>query len=825
MKSAPRHRELPAGKLRWKCPPRYLKFKTTADIKPCTDIIGQDRALMAIKMGLELEHRGYNIFITGLVGTGRTSTIKHLLEKLEAKDPIPPDICYLNNFRHPHAPVCITLEAGQGIKLAADMDALVDNLRANIPRVFKSDYYQGRRKKVLEGIQAKQKKIVGAFEERIGKEGFAMVSLQVGPVVRPQLVPVIDGNPVDYATVTQMVEEGKISKKKFERMKASAEVLSEEMSNVYEQMKELERTMRAKLEKLDMEVVQPVIHEMIMEIDRKYKNPVLSKVLKDVEQAVMKRLDLFRTKDDDEEKKEPPIRTVIGEDGHAIDDPFREFRVNVLVDNSETTAPPVVIENFPNLRNVFGVIERDLLPQGWTHPDHLNIRAGSYHRANGGYLVMNALDVFIEPGVWQILKRTLKSGESVIQTYDMWSLMGSSAMKPEPIPAKTKIVLIGDTYLYYLLQGYDEDFRKIFKIRADFDREVDNRASVIKQYAGFVKQLCNKEGLKCFDRNGVAALVEYGVRLAGRQNKLSTRFSVISDIIRESHYHAEQDKRRVVSREHVDRAIEYRIKRVNLLEEKLQERIDEGTIMIDTAGAVVGQVNALSVYNMGDYLFGRPSRITARTALGNAGVINIEREADLSGSTHNKGVLILAGCLRGRYGRRAPLTMSASLAFEQSYGGVDGDSASSTELYAILSSLSELPIRQDLAVTGSINQKGEIQPIGGVNEKIEGFYKVCASRGLTGTQGVIIPHQNVGDLMLDSKVVEAVAAGTFHIFPVATVDEGIEILTGVAAGKELKSGRYQPGTVNAMVQDALAEMATAWKQFGKNDKDKGTGDA
>ena len=777
---------------------------------------------MAIRMGLALEQRGYNIFITGLVGTGRTTTIKHLLERLEHGNTIPPDICYMNNFRRTSMPAAVTLPAGQGTQLATDMDLLVENLRRNIPAVFKSDYYQGRRKKVAEGIQTKQKKVVGQFEERIGKEGFAMASIQAGPVTRPQLLPVIDGNPVDYATLMQMVEEGKVTKSRFEKMKSAAEALTEEMSRVYEEMKELERQLRSRLEKLDMEVVQPVIHEMILEIDRRYKNQALSRILKDVEKALMKKLDLFRADDGEEKKQIHPAQAV--DDGRPPDDPFREFRVNVIVDNSEANSAPVVIENFPHLMNVFGAIERDLTPAGWTRPDHMNVRAGAFHRASGGYLIMNALDVFIEPGVWQILKRTLKSSESVIQNFDHWSMMGASALKPEPLGVKTKIVLIGDTRLYYLLQAFDEDFRKIFKIRADFDREVDRSAEVIRQYAGFIRQQCDRENLRPFDRDGVAAVVEYGVRLAGRQNKLCTQFSLIADVVREAHYHAASAGRKVISREHVERAREFCVKRVNLLEEKLQERIDEGTIMIDTRGAVVGQVNALSVYNMGDHVFGRPSRITARTGLGNAGVINIEREADLSGSTHNKGVLILSGYLRGKYGRNAPLVMSASLCFEQSYGSVDGDSASSTELYAILSSLSGLPLRQDLAVTGSINQKGEIQPIGGVNEKIEGFYKVCASRGLAGNEGVIIPSRNVPDLMLHREVVAAASAGKFHIYPVESVDEGIALLTGVRAGTRLASGRYQAGTVNALVESALHEMAASWKRFGGM-KDGGKSDA
>jgi lon-related putative ATP-dependent protease len=804
-------KELPASKLRWACPTKLLKFKTTADIEPCSDIIGQDRALMAIKMGLELEHRGYNIFITGLVGTGRTTTIKRLLEQLERKEPIPPDICYMNNFKNPNMPKCIELKPGQGMKLAADMENPIFDLLQKIPAVFKSDYYKGRRKRLIEDIQEKQKTIISAFEEKISKEGFTMVRIQVGPIIKPELVPVIDDNAMNFGQLAQLVEEGKFPEKKLEKLKETAMKLNEEMVSIYAQVRDFEKELQGILEKLDRETVQPVVHELIQEISQCYGNEALSQTLSSFESAIMNKLDLFRSEADEDNSKNKAAAI----DPGSAEDPFREFRVNVVVDNTDTKAPPVVIENFPGLGNVFGMIERDFAFGNMVKADHMSIKAGSFHRANGGYLVMNALDTLIEPGVWKILKRTLKSSEAVIQGFDPWSLMGSSALKPEPMKIKVKIVLIGDAHLYYLLQAYDEEFRKIFKIRADFDREVDNRAGVIRQYAGFIRSLCDREHLRCFDRSGVAAVVEHGVRLAGRQSKLSTRFSEIADLIRESDYQASTSKRKLVNRENVRKAIETRIKRSNLIEEKIQERIDEGILMIDTSGSVVGQVNALSVYNLGDYMFGRPSRITARTSLGNSGVINIEREADMSGKTHNKGVLILAGYIHGKYGGEHPLVMSASLCFEQSYGGVDGDSASSTELYAILSSIAELPLRQDIAVTGSINQKGEIQPIGGVNEKVEGFYRVCEPRGLKGTEGVIIPHQNVDDLMLDEDVVEAVKKGKFHIYPIKSVDEGITLLTGVAAGKMLKSGRFSKGSVNDLVQRRLIEMAHTWKGFKK----------
>ncbi len=816
MSNPPKIKELPVNKMRWQCPVNVFKFKTTARINPCDSIIGQDRALMSIRTGLNLEHRGYNIFITGLVGTGRTTTIKHLLEKMENKDLIPPDICYMHNFRDENMPLQIELKAGEGIRLSAEMDGLIFNLKRKIPSLLKSEYYLGKRKKLVESHQEQQKKVGAAFERQISKEGFTMVSVQVGGAIRPQIVPVIDGKAVDYSQVLKMIEEGTISQKKFESMKEKAEALSEDMSRVYETMKEIEKDLSEQLMRLDRDFIRPVVHGMIVDIDKLFKNRKLSNILKRVENALMKKLDLFTNDGAEDSPEEVSLSGAVVPEEE--DDPFREFRVNVLIDNSEAEAPPVIIENFPNIKNVFGIIERDFYPGGWSKTDHLNIKPGSLHRANGGFLVMNAMDVFIEPGVWQTLKRTLKGSEAIIQNFDSFSFVSSSALKPEPIEIKTKIVLIGDSRMYYLLQSYDEDFRKIFKIRADFDRETDRDHQIMRQYAGFIKAVCDREHLLHFDRSAVAAVVEFGVRLAGRRSKISTRFSLIADIVRESSYQARTENARFVRRSHIEKTLEYRTNRVNLFEEKLQERIDDGTILIETSKPVVGQVNALSVYDMGDYSFGKPSRITASTSLGNSGVINIERESDLSGSTHNKGVLILSGYLRGKYGKDNPLVMSASLCFEQSYGGVDGDSASSTELYAILSSLSGLPVRQDIAVTGSINQKGEIQPIGGVNEKIEGFFNVCNSRGLRGTEGVIIPWQNVQDLMLNEKVVDAAQKGKFHIYPIKHVDEGISLLTGVAAGKKLKSGRYSKGSVNDLVERKLYEMALKWKKFGTDKK-------
>jgi ATP-dependent Lon protease len=502
-------------------------------------------------------------------------------------------------------------------------------------------------------------------------------------------------------------------------------------------------------------------------------------------------------------------------------DPFESYRVNLLVDNADQKGPPVITETYPTYRNLFGSIERVVDRSGVWRTDFSKIKAGSLVKANGGYLVINLLDAIVEPGVWPALKRALKTKKMEIQTYDPFYLFTTTQMKPEPIEMDIKVTLISDPYVYHLLNFYDEDVPKIFKVRADFDTSMDKNEESIRQLAEFIKMKKDEDDLRSFDRTAVSALVEQAVRMAGRQEKISTSFPNITDLIREADYWAEQDGKSTVEEKHVDKAIDARIYRSNMVEEHIQEMIDRGTLMIDVEGAVVGQVNGLAVYSMGDYMFGKPSRITVSTSMGRAGIINIEREADMSGSTHNKGVLILGGYLRKKYAQDKPLSMSASIAFEQSYSGVDGDSASSTEIYALLSSISGVPLRQDIAVTGSVNQQGEVQAIGGVNHKIEGFFDCCRKAGLTGKQGVMIPESNVKDLMLRKDVVEAVKKKKFHVYAVKTIDEGIEILTGKKAGEIKPDGSYPKGTINALVNEKLKDLAEGLKKFGDDEKKDG----
>jgi ATP-dependent Lon protease len=807
--------EVPLEKLRWRCDPNSLAFETTANIEPCQEIIGQERGLEAIRVGVDINSIGYNIFVTGLAGTGRFTTIKCVLEEIDVKGKIPDDLCYVNNFKNPDMPHMLILPAGQGNAFRKEMDTLIETLKKKIPLMFENETYLNKKKEVVEKFRNKQAEMFREFEKKVNKEGFALVQIQMGPYSRPGIFPLVDGNPVNIEQLETMVEEDKFSKEDLEKIKGKQTGLINELETIFKETRKSEKEIKEELSALDNEVISPVIKDSISDIKEKFEYEKVHRYLDEVQEDILTNLNRFR------EKEEPPASPIPGLAFPQPVDSFTEYQVNVYVDNSETKGAPIIVETTPNYRNLFGTIERVVERSGVWKTDFSHIKAGSFLRANGGYLIFNALEALTEPGVWPALKRTLKNQVMEIQTYDPFYFFATSALKPEPIECNTKIVMIGDSYLYHLLYNLDDDFKKIFKIKADFDSVMNKDVEKISQYASFIRKICDEDKLRPFDKAGIAAVVEYGVRITGRQKKLSTRFYLIADLLREANYWAMKDGSDVVNEKHVDKAIEKKVYRLNLVEEKIQEMIDDGTILIDSDGMIVGQVNGLSVYNLGDYMFGKPSRITTNTSMGKAGIINIEREAEMSGPTHNKGVYILAGYLRGRYAQDKPITMSASICFEQSYSGVDGDSASSTEIYALLSSLSGLPLRQDIAVTGSVNQKGEIQPIGGVNEKIEGFFDVCRAKGLTGKQGVMIPHLNIDDLMLRKDVVAAVKEGKFRIYPVKTIDQGIEILTGVEAGERLEDGRFKEGTVNDLVDKKLRELGTKIKEFEGGGEEEG----
>jgi lon-related putative ATP-dependent protease len=808
-------KELPVEKLRWRLDPATLPFESTDDLEPLREIIGQERGVDAFKFGMGMNKSGYNVFVTGMPGTGRMATVRRLLEGM-SKDQgqVPDDLCYVNNFKNTEAPILIRLPAGMGQQLKKDVRNFVETLKKDVPQLFESQEYLNRKKEIMEEYEKKGKSFFKDLDKKVREEGFALVDVQVGQIKRPEVVPLVDGNPTHIDQLESMVEKGRFPKEEFETLKEKQSKLREDIDQIFLELRDLQKGVQETVEKMDRVMFMKLAEELSAPLKQKYKSKDIDTYFNDMLEDMAENLQIFSTQP---QQVIPGLPLMMPEG-----DRFQPYQVNLLVDNTDQKGPPVLVENHPTYRNLFGSIERIVDRSGVWRTDFSRIKAGSLVKANGGYLVLNLLEAIVEPGVWQALKRSLKTKKMEIETYDPFYLFTTTGLKPEPIEMDIKMVVISDDYLYHLLLVYDEGVKKIFKVRADFDTAMDKTDESVRQFAEFLKMKTDEDKLKPFDRTAVAALVEQAVRMTGRQEKLSTSFPVITDILRESDYWAGEDKQPVVQEKHVDKAIESRIYRSNLMEEHIQEMIDRGTLMIDTEGAVVGQVNGLAVYNLGDLMFGKPSRITASTSMGRAGIINIEREADLSGNTHNKGILILGGYLRKKYAQDKPLTMSASIAFEQSYSGVDGDSASSTEIYALLSSLAGVPIKQSVAVTGSVNQKGEVQAIGGVNYKIEGFYDCCHHKGITGDQGVMIPESNVKDLMLRKDVVEAVKAGKFHVYSVKTIDEGIEILTGMPAGKIKADGTYPKGTINNLVNEKLKSLAEGLKEFGEEEEKKKT---
>jgi len=790
-------RELKPSELRWQCDPKILKFKTLNDIKTCEGIIGQPRAIDAIKLGLNVKYPGYNIFITGPVGTGRTTAITKLLEKIEVKKGVLEDLVYVNNFKNPDMPNLIDMSSGDGNKFKNVMFNLIKKLKTNIPQVFSSEEYQKRRQNIVSKYEEQHRILLRDFEKSVEKQGFKVVQVQMGPFVRPAIIPLIDGKPTKMENVEAMLKQGKLSEEEYKKMQKKIHELETDMATIYSRVREIQDTVNAEMQKLNEWMVKPVVADLIDNIKKKFKGKKIEKYLQDVLKSIMKDLDRFLKKDTKE-------------------DMFREYQINVLVDNSETEVIPIIFETTPSYKNLFGTIERHPAGPGIVISDFLNIKAGSLLRANGGYLVINAFDAFIEPGVWQALKRTLRNGVIDIQVFDPFYIYSTSALKPEPISIDVKIIMIGTQWLYYFLYYQDEDFKKIFKVKADFDTVMEKNAGNINEYTSFIKSICHEENLLPFTKQAIADIIEYGVRIAGHKDKLSTRFHVIADMVREADYWTRQAHKKSVGADDVEKAIQGWRRRVNMYEDKIHEMIEKNILMISTKGKVIGQINGLSVYQTGGYSFGRPTKITAKISLGRTGIINIEREANLGGKTYNKGVLILSGFIRSRYAQNQPMAISATLGFEQSYSEVDGDSASSAEIYALLSSLSDIPLTQEIAVTGSVNQNGEIQPIGGVNEKIEGFYKVCKAKGFTGRQGVIIPDTNIDDLMLRQEVVEVVKKKKFHIYPIKTIDQGIEILTGVKAGRKTKAG-FEKNSINYLVDKKLKAYAAKMKGFAKGE--------
>jgi lon-related putative ATP-dependent protease len=796
--------------LTWSAPKGGIIERTTADLQPVVEIIGQDRAVKAIRLGLAMRSHGYNIYVAGVNGTGRMATVEKLIEEFNEQGTVPDDIAYVNNFKYPDQPRLLMLKLGTASRFKEEMADLITAMIKKIPAIFESEEFQTARNEIVNRHMGAQKALFKNFENKISSENFMMVQVQVGPYTRPDLAPVIVGNPRKIEELEQLVDEGKFSPDELARIKEKHKELSLELEKIFKAARDIDKNIQEDLEKLAKEWVQPLLKDQVTHIREEHENEAIAAYLGEVEADIMAHLERFRP-------RLVPAAQVGGEGPQPVmvpPDPtqMKDYEVNVIVDNSDLEKPPVVIEHTPTFRNLFGSIERVMDRQGIWASDYRHIKAGSFLKANGGFLVLNARDSLLEAGVWPTLKRTLRNSIFEIQT-DPLSFLFSSALKPEQIPVRLKVIMIGDAEIYDLLHWYEEDFRKIFKVKADFDSSMPNSESNMKKLAGFIAKIAHEEDLLPCDPSGVEAIARLAVRWAGRKKKITAQFERIADLLRESDLHARQDNAEAISRKHVEQAHTDRIERVSMLEDKIQEYIEDDILMIDTKGKRIGQINGLTVYSMPEFAFGRPARITVKTSMGKAGIISIEKEAELSGHTYNKGVQILSGFLRDRFAQDKPLNISASITFEQSYSGVDGDSASSTELYGILSSLAEVPIDQQIAVTGSVNQHGEIQPIGGVNQKIEGFFKVCRAQGFTGEQGVMIPRRNIGDLVLAPEVIEAVKEGKFHIWAVNYVDEGIELLTGIPAGERDDDGNYQENSINDLVDKRLDELARAMKEF------------
>jgi predicted ATP-dependent protease len=813
-KPAPQHAELPAAKLRWRCELSRIPFETTAQAELREGFIGQERALRALKMGAELSAPGYNVFVCGLAGTSRGGTIAHMIQELHPPTKESLDRCYANNFKLPDRPRLLALPRGQANAFKKDMQAGIDFLRRRIPQVFEGEPFQRQKGRIVERFTVREKELMDDFTRRIAREQFALGHMQVGAVALPEIFPVLEGQMVPIEDISKMVHEGKLEAPVAEDIERKYEQFRQEFTVVYRKTLTLSRELASELSYLEQEAASVLVDGVIEELKEKYPGTDVSEYLEEVRHHLLDNLDPFKEREGEGEHDEETPDGLPKMPGAGPErDPFRVYGINVILAHNDEEISPVIFETTPTYANLFGTIQRAYDARGGWTSDFMDLRGGSLLRADGGFLIMYSLEALSEVGVWRALKRTLNHNRLEIQPLEMFYPFGGSALKPEAIAINVKVILIGDRELYEMLYEYEEDFRKIFKVRVEFDEEMAMSDGVIAEYAGRLRALSEKENLYPFDRGAFAAMLEYGVRQAGRRNKVTARFIEIADLAREAHYDAAAKGESVVRAAHVRGALSSKMERHNLIETRIREMIEEGTLLVDVSGTRVGQVNGLSVLEIGGYSFGKPVRITATAALGKAGLINIERESNLSGRFHDKGVHIIAGYLRSKFAQDKPLSLAASICFEQSYSGVDGDSASSTEIYALVSALSSLPLRQDIAVTGSMNQQGDIQAIGGVNQKIEGFFDVCRIKGLSGTQGVMMPESNVEDLMLREDILEAVAAGKFHIWPVAKIEQGIEILTGCVAGLKNSDGKFEQGSAFALMDDRMRDMARTLKEF------------
>jgi ATP-dependent Lon protease len=789
---APSPRELTAEEVSFPVPAAALAFKTTADVAISPDWVGQERALAALELGLGVQHAGFNIYVCGLAGTHRELTLAKLLTNLTRDLPRPGDRVLVQNFQNRDRPRAFYLPAGQGRQLRRDLQELVDDLKRLLPETFRKETFEEEKEALSERYGHEGETIAKELQQKALEKGFAVQFHPQGGIF---FVPLKDGQPMDPEEFQKLTEQDQEGWRRRERE------LSREVKSMLRRQQALGRKLGREVREVERRVASDVITPLIEEIAQQYENPDVRAYLFEVRDQMLDNLDAFR--EQPQSALPFPFAALAG----GAQDGLVDYEVNVLVDNSSTAGAPIIVESSPAYKNLFGAVERMVDPSGKLVTNFTRIKAGSLLRAHGGCVIVNVLDALYEPLVWRALKRCLKSEELEIEAYDPFALFATTTLKPEPMKISTRVVLTGPTEIFQLLYFLDEEFREIFKVRADFGVEVEGDAGR-RNFVAQVARIARDEQLPPFRPAAVARLMEFGARAVSDRRKLPSQWNEIADVMREAAFWCRDGSDGEVDEAHVRRALEQRIFRLNRIEEKIRELIRDGVLLVDVDGRKIGQLNGLAVLNIGGYEFGRPSRVTAAVSMGTHGIINVEREAKLSGQTHDKGIFILTGYLRRTYAQDFPLSLTASVCFEQSYSGIEGDSASSTELFALISALSGVPLRQDLAVTGSVNQWGEIQPIGGINEKIEGFFATCQAVGLTGQQGVVMPQQNIEGLVLRAEVVEAIGRRQFHLYPIRTVDEGLEVLTGCKAGRT-----DEEGTIHFLAVQRLRRLAEGLRQF------------
>ncbi|MFN2129369.1 MAG: Lon protease family protein [Anaerolineae bacterium] len=804
-------RQLETSELYQRCDPALFDFETTADLEELGEVIGQPRAVEALHFGMGIGTDGHNIYAMGPTGTRKRELVQELFQRRAKSERVPNDWCYVNNFDQPAKPRAISLPPGMGIQFRNGMEHATAELSTAMSAAFESEEYQTRQQSIAEEFQERQSEALDELQERVAKDDLALIRTPGGFV----FAPVHDGNVLSPEEIQQMSEE---RRRELER---KVDDYQQDLQRILRQVPTWQRERRERLNQLDREMAEFAVSGIIDELKEKYAGfPEVLDYLEAVQKDVIENAQAFMPSEQQQPQMPGFLQMLAGGAGVQDQQPVvRRYQVNVVVDHSDDQGAPVIYEDNPSYQNLIGRVEHQA-QMGALITDFSLIKGGALHEANGGYLILDVQKVLTEPYAWEGLKRALQSKDLRIESLGQrLSLISTVSLEPEAIPLNVRVALVGDERLYYALWQLDPDFRELFKVAADFAGDMDRTDQSQRQYAQLIASLVRQHDLRPLDRTGVARVIEQSARMVGDTAKLSTQVRNVADLLQEASYWAGEADADVVTADHVQKAIDAQIFRADRIRERMQEQILRETILISTEGTEVGQVNGLSVISLGNFWFGRPTRITAQTRLGNGQVVDIEREVELGGPLHSKGVLILSGFVGARYAEETPLSLSASLVFEQSYGGVDGDSASSAELYALLSAISEVPIKQSYAVTGSVNQHGHVQAIGGVNVKIEGFFDVCKARGLTGEQGVLIPSSNVKHLMLRQDVRDAVDAGKFQIFAVDTIDQGIEILTGIPAGEPDEEGNYPEGTVNYRVKQRLAELAEKRRKYGASGKE------